>query len=110
MYVICYDLLSPFEGLIHFQSTMVTGEVSLTCDAWQASNIDGYFAVTGHWIEEVRQGEWTEEEGLLGFSRMNTAHNGARLGQALYKICHRLGIVHKVRRNLLLIFLLQIID
>ena len=106
MYVI-YDFLPPFEGLNHVQSKIVTGEVSLTCDAWQASNIDGYFAVTGHWIEEARLGEWTEEEGLLGFSRMNTAHNGARLGQALYKICHRLGIVHKVCRNLLL-FVLQI--
>jgi hypothetical protein len=27
---------------------------------------------------------------------MNTSHNGTRLGQALYKICDRLGIVHKV--------------
>jgi hypothetical protein len=27
---------------------------------------------------------------------MNTAHNGQRLGQALFKICQRLDIVHKV--------------
>jgi hypothetical protein len=27
---------------------------------------------------------------------MNTAHNGKRLGQALYKICQRLDIVKKV--------------
>jgi hypothetical protein len=74
----------------------VSGEISLTCDAWQASNIDGYFAVTGHWIEEEREGEWAEEEALFGFTCMNTAHNGARLGQSLYKICQRLGIVHKV--------------
>ena len=30
---------------------------------------------------------------------MNTAHNGVRLGQALYKICDRLKIVHKVRSH-----------
>jgi len=59
------------------QSKVVSGEISLTCDAWQASNADAYFAVTGHWIEEV--------------------HNGVRLGQALYKVCARLEIVHKVR-------------
>lgn len=34
------------------QGSTVQGEVSLTCDAWQASNTDGYFAVTAHWIEE----------------------------------------------------------
>ena len=72
------------------------GEVSLTCDAWQASNTDGYFAVTGHWIEEGTLGEWTEEHALLGFTQLNTAHNGTRLGQALYKVCNRLDIVQKV--------------
>ena len=75
---------------------MVDGEINLTCDAWQASNTDGYFAVTGHWIEERAPGEWKLEHALLGFTLMNTAHNGVRLGQALYKICDRLKIVHKV--------------
>jgi hypothetical protein len=67
----------------------------LTTDAWQASNSDGYLAVTGHWVEE-RNGKWTLEHALLGFTQLNTSHNGKRLGQALYKICNRLGIVHKV--------------
>jgi hypothetical protein len=78
------------------KSQYVAGEVSLTCDAWQASNTDGYFAVTGHWIEERSPGKWTLENALLGFTRMNTAHNGDRLGQALFKICDRLSVVHKV--------------
>jgi len=74
----------------------VVGEVSLTCDAWQADNTDAYFAVTGHWIEERTPGEWTVEQALLGFTQMNTAHNGARLGQALYKLCNRVRIIPKV--------------
>jgi hypothetical protein len=74
----------------------VKGEVSLTCDAWQASNSDAYFAVTGHWIEERVPGKWTIENALLGFVQMNTAHNGIRLGQVLYKVCDRLRIVAKV--------------
>ncbi|KAF8809281.1 hypothetical protein BYT27DRAFT_7187967, partial [Phlegmacium glaucopus] len=41
-----------------FNSKSVSGEVSLTCDAWQASNANGYFAVTGHWIEEVSPNMW----------------------------------------------------
>ena len=72
------------------------GEVSLTCDAWQAANVDGYFAVTGHWIEESTVRDWTEEHVLLGFTQLNTAHNGTRLGKVLYKVCNHLDIIHKV--------------
>jgi hypothetical protein len=74
----------------------VSGEISLTCDAWQADNTDGYFAVTGHWIEERVPGEWTLEHALLGFAQMNCSHSGALLGQMLYEILNRLQIVHKV--------------
>jgi hypothetical protein len=74
---------------------MVTGEVNMTCDAWQAGNTDGYFAVTGHWIEETTPGLWELKSGLLGFTQVNNAHNGVRLGQALFKIIKRVGIVQK---------------
>lgn len=79
------------------QSDAVTGEISLTCDAWQASNADGYFAVTGHWVEESRPGVWELHSTLIGFMRLNNAHNGKRLGGALFKIVERLGITHQVR-------------
>lgn len=72
------------------------GLVSLTCDAWQASNTDGYFAVTGHWIEDLGSG-WNSQSALLGFVRLNNAHNGVRLGHALYKVVARVGIANKVR-------------
>ena len=77
----------------------MSGEVSLTCDVWQASNANAYFAVTCHWIEERVPGKWTIEQAIVGFVQMNTAHNGARLGQALYKVCNRLQIVPKVSTN-----------
>ncbi|PPR07906.1 hypothetical protein CVT24_002801 [Panaeolus cyanescens] len=103
----CAEILRMFKeqmkGLSErLNSKAVAGEVSLTCDAWQADNADGYFAVTGHWIEEILSetpgsvGGWTEMEALLGFTQLNTSHNGERLGQALYKVCDRLHIVHKV--------------
>lgn len=78
------------------QSKIVKGEVNLTCDAWQASNIDGYFAVTGHWIEEVSSDTWELQCAVLGFTQLNNSHNGQRLGQALYGIVDRVGIAHKV--------------
>jgi hypothetical protein len=74
----------------------VRGTVNLTCDAWQASNVEGYFAVTGHWIEESMPSQWELKSALLGFTRLNNAHNGKRLGQALNKIVRRVGIGHKV--------------
>lgn len=74
----------------------VTGQISLTCDAWQASNVDGYFAVTAHWIEEKFPNNWTLEGAVIGFVRMNESHNGRRLGQALYKVAMRLGIAQRV--------------
>ena len=61
----------------------MTGEVSLTCEAWQAGNTDTYSAITGHWIKECVPGEWTIDQALLGFVQMNTAHNGACLGGTL---------------------------
>ena len=80
------------------KSQYVAEEVSLTCDAWQALNTDGYFAVTGHWIEECSR-KWTLEHALFGFTWMNIAHNGDQLGQALFKICDCLSIVHKVNQH-----------
>lgn len=87
--------------LIVSKSPAVQGEVSLTCDAWQAGNTDGYFAVTAHWIEELTPGKWELKNALIGFTRLNNAHNGERLGQALFKIVKRVGIEHKVSDSLI---------
>lgn len=74
------------------QGPAVQGEVSLTCDAWQAGNTDGYFAVTAHWIEESTPAKWELKSALIGFTRLNNAHIGERLGQALFKVIKRVGI------------------
>ena len=100
MYVI--SILHTFHILsAYIQSKLVSGEINLTCDAWQASNTNSYFAVTGHWVEEVESNKWVLRNTLLGFAHMNTAHNGKRLSQALFKICERLGIAEKVGTILL---------
>ena len=70
--------------------------MSLTCDAWKASNMDGYFAVTGHWIEEPQPGVWELHSTLFGFVWLNNAHNSKWLGGTLFKIVDWLGITHKV--------------
>ena len=71
-------------------------KTNLSCNAWQASNTEGYFAVTGHWIEESITSRWELKSALLGFTQLNNAYDGKRLGQALYKIVERVGIEHKV--------------
>jgi hypothetical protein len=70
--------------------------VSLTCDAWSASNIGSYFAVTAHWIEIIDSKTWKLNGALIGFVLLNGAHNGQRLGQALFKVVKRVGIEKKV--------------
>ena len=82
---------------LYWQSPAVTGEIHLTCDAWQADNVDGYFAVTGHWIEESTPSVWEPKEALFGYTCLNNAHHGVCLGKALFKIVDRLGIAHQVR-------------
>jgi hypothetical protein len=91
-----YFVLCKFLSNIH-QSGSVSGAVNITCDAWQAGNTNGYFAVTSHWIEENDLGQWECQSPLLGFTKVNNAHNGKRLGGALFKILDRVGIAHKVR-------------
>ena len=95
MYIKIVNLFDNQVSL-NFQSKSVTGQINLTCDAWQASNTDSYFAVMGHWIEEAKENEWVLQSALFGFTCMNTAHNGKRLVQALFKICDHLDIVKKV--------------
>ena len=79
------------------QSDSVRGAINTTFDGWQADNTDGYFAVTGHWIEENYPGQWECETALFGFTKVNNAHSGRRLGGILYRILDRLGIAHRVR-------------
>jgi hypothetical protein len=87
----------PFTLTFTSQGATVTGDISLTCDAWQADNTDAYFAVTGHWIEERAPGEWSLEHALLGFAQMNCSHSGVRLGQMMFSILNRVDAVHRVR-------------
>lgn len=77
------------------QGANVPGQVQVSCDAWQADNLDAYFVATGSFID-VSGGQWKKHTVVLGFVRLQNAHNGKRLGQALYRIVDRLGIEHKV--------------
>ena len=49
-----------------------------------------------HWIQENLPGSWELKTDLLGFVSIPHSHSGQRLGQALYKIYDRIGIVKKV--------------
>lgn len=54
-------------AIITLQGPTVEGKVSITCDAWQAGNTDGYFAVTAHWIEESTTAKWELKSALIWF-------------------------------------------
>jgi hypothetical protein len=91
---IYFRQLVPHSHIV--QGPTITGEVNLTYDTWQASNMDGYFTVTGHWIEETTPTQRELKSGLLGFTQLSNAHNSEQLGQALYKIIKQVSIAHKV--------------
>ena len=74
----------------------MSGVINVTCNRWQASNSDGYFALMGHWIEENSPTVWELKSALLRFTKLNNAHNGKWLGGALFKILDHVGITHKV--------------
>ncbi|KAG6871411.1 hypothetical protein C0995_004884 [Termitomyces sp. Mi166 len=85
---------------VELNGPKVSGEISLTCNAWQAENMDGYFAVTGHWIEETAPMQWELKSALVGFMQLCNAHNGEHLGQALFKLVDRISITHKEQSSL----------
>ena len=39
---------------------------------------------------------WELKSALLGFTKLNNAHDGKQLGGALFKVLDHVGIVHKV--------------
>lgn len=83
--------------LIPKQSNAVKGKVAFTCNAWQARNVDAYFAVMAHWIEQITPTRWKLHASLIGFMQMNYSHHGVHLGQTLFQLIMRVGIIHKVR-------------
>ena len=97
-------LLILCSFLIISQCPTDQGKVSLMCDAWQASNTDGFFVVTAHWIKEPTAGKWELKSALIGFTQLNNAHNGERLGQALFKIIRQVRIECKVSEATLSMF------
>jgi hypothetical protein len=56
-------------------------------------------------MEESASTKWELKSALLGFTRVSNAHNGERLGQALFKVFKRVGIEHKVRGPIYHIFM-----
>ncbi|ESK81374.1 hat family dimerization domain-containing protein [Moniliophthora roreri MCA 2997] len=85
--------------MAHLNSKHCTGQISLTCDAWDAENNDAYFATTAHWIDETMTSSltiWKLCMALIGFVRLTGSHSGERLGQTLFKVVRRVGIEKRI--------------
>ncbi|KAG1825069.1 hypothetical protein EV424DRAFT_1537953 [Suillus variegatus] len=59
----CAEIMCIFKNRltklkVTLNSDKVHGAINITCDVWQASNADGYFAVTGHWIQKDSPLTW----------------------------------------------------
>jgi hypothetical protein len=96
-----------FFNVSHSQSPAVSGTVNITFDAWQAGNSDGYFAVTGHWIEEDKPREWELKSALLGFTMVTIPTMGFGWVKSFSK--SRNGLIFRTR-YIYPIFTLRFID
>ncbi|KZP32733.1 hypothetical protein FIBSPDRAFT_665175, partial [Athelia psychrophila] len=50
-----------------------------------------YLGVTGHWLTA----EWELWSELLAFSEIEGSHSGENMGEELYQIIKRFGIIEK---------------
>ena len=74
-----------------FESKSIIGKVNLTSDVWQASNADGYFTVTGHWIKEKSSGLCE-----IGFHQDGYSTQWEAIRAGPFNICIHPDIIIKV--------------
>jgi hypothetical protein len=58
------------------------GRVSLTMDAWTATNHIPYLGVTGHWIDQ----SWQLRNKVLAFRRLRGSHTGENLAAVVHNV------------------------
>lgn len=56
-----------------------------------------YLGVTGHWLTA----EWELWSELLAFSEIEGSHSGENMGEELYQIIKRFGIIEKVQYTII---------
>ncbi|KAJ7731335.1 hypothetical protein DFH07DRAFT_992045 [Mycena maculata] len=77
-----------------FRSDKVTGKIHVTCDAWQADNVDGYFAVTtGAGVVQDCPASWDRAPFMrVGYVTCNNATNN---GTMLIKFARQFKLATK---------------
>jgi hypothetical protein len=72
------------------------GHISLTTDMWSNPNLDGFKAVTAHFMEQNTDGEIVEAACMITFWFVEGDHTGEHLGCIFFKILKENGISFKV--------------
>jgi hypothetical protein len=72
------------------------GRISLTTDMWSNPNLDGFKAVTAHFMERNTDGEIVEAACMIAFRFVEGNHTGEHLGRIFFEILKENGILFKV--------------
>jgi hypothetical protein len=72
------------------------GRISLTTDMWSNPNLDGFKAVTAHFMERNSDGEIVEAACMIAFRFVEGDHTGEHLGHIFFEILKENGILFKV--------------
>jgi hypothetical protein len=78
------------ELAIHTQDG---GHVSLTMDAWTATNHIPYLGVTGHWIDQ----SWKLQNKVLAFRRLRGSHTGENLAAVVHNVLEDWNLTEYLR-------------
>jgi len=68
---------------------------------WSNPNLDGFKAVTAHFMERNADGEIVEAVCMIAFRFVEVSHSGKHLGHIFFEILKENSILHKVAFHLI---------
>src|SRR6266481_7642399 len=83
----------------------VSGQISITFDAWTSWAFDPYLAMTAHYIHvpSDSKSSWKLQDKLIGFSPIVGSYSGQNIAAFVMECLKTYGIVSKVSPSLKLL-------
>jgi predicted PP-loop superfamily ATPase len=89
------SLMKQYNESLFFLKEMLTsvpGKISLTMDAWSASDMRPFLAITAHWVTT----DWKFVNTLLDFKHFPCPHTGANMCEEVMETLRKYGITHRI--------------
>jgi len=73
-----------------------SGRISFTSDIWSCRNLEGYMAITAHFMTTNLKGDLQMNAKLVAFQHIKGSHSGKNIAKVFFEILKSLGILNKV--------------